>query len=308
VTAPEFVSLNNRWLTLSSGRLGLPMLEASPLGVLCLIGLVFLVMTAKEALSRSLLVLLVSMYLWHALGFLFLVLDKPLMSFRMRELIPLVLLAAAAIALARATAWAAQHLPDGAAWRLTAAGAALLAVFAADRFVTLVTGDSRVTAAHNQTLPNGKLPPFHDANAKAASPPERDRAIIDAAYAGAGHPVVLTDRSDLLALYPYYGFVQWNANYSHPTARYRGRLDFLEELARSRTPAEFASRIDDNPYDRIDVLVLRYDQKSLVFKTRDDAFPFGTRIRDIVFPLDLVQPEYFQIAKVDGYLVAVRRR
>jgi hypothetical protein len=51
--------------------------------------------------------------------------------------------------------------------------------------------------------------------------------------------------------------VQWKANCSHPTARYRGRLNFLEELARSRTPAEFASRIDDNPYDGYLVAVRR---------------------------------------------------
>jgi galactan 5-O-arabinofuranosyltransferase len=85
-------------------------------------------------------------------------------------------------------------------------------------------------------------------------------------------------------------------------------MAFLDELARSRTPAEFAGRVDDNPYDRIDVLVLQYDQSSLVFRTRDDAFPFGTKLRQVVFPVALVQPQYFQITKVDGYLVAVRRR
>ncbi len=308
LTAPGFESLNNRWITLNSGRLGLPMLDPSVLGVLCLIGLIYLVVTAREALSRSLLVLVVAMYLWHALGFVFLAVNEPLMSFRMRELIPLVLLAAAAIALARASALAAAHLPAPTAWRLTAAGAALLAVFAGDGFVTTVTGDSRVTAAHNQTLPDGSLPPFHRNDAKASSsPPDRDRAIIDAEYTGPGRPVVLTDRADLMATNPYYGFVQWNANYSHPTAQYHARLDFLDDLAGSRTPAEFAERTGNNPYDRIDVLVLRYDRNSLTFRTYDDAFPFGTKARVIRFPVDLVQPRYFQLSTVDGYVVAVRR-
>jgi galactan 5-O-arabinofuranosyltransferase len=44
-----------------------------------------------------------------------------------------------------------------------------------------------------------------------------------------------------------------------------------------------------------------------VFRTRDDAFPFGTKQRQVVFPVALVQPRYFQITTVDGYLVAVRR-
>jgi galactan 5-O-arabinofuranosyltransferase len=307
LTAPHFESLNNRWITLNSGKLALPMLEPTVIGALCLIGLVFLLATVKEALSRALLIVLVSLYVWHAVGFLFMALDKPLMSFRMRELVPVVLLAAAAMAAARVASYAADHFSADVVWRFAVVGTVLLAVFTGNRFVDLVLTDAR--NAHNQSLPNGQLPPFHEADAEPwrAAPPERLHEVIEAGYKGPGRPVILTSHSDLLALYPYYGFVQWNANYSHPTSQFHRRLEFLEEVAKSSSPAEFAARLRDNPYDDIDVLALQSDEDVLTFKPRDDAFPFGTRVRQIDFPRRLVQPEYFEITTVDSTVVAVLR-
>ncbi|GAA4451791.1 galactan 5-O-arabinofuranosyltransferase [Phytohabitans houttuyneae] len=308
LTSGHFESLNNRWITPNSGKLALPMLEPSVIGALCLIGLVFLLATVKEALSRAMLIVLVSLYVWHAVGFVFLAIDKPLMSFRMRELVPILLLAAAAMAVARVARFAADNFSADVVWRFAVVGTALLAVFAGNRFVELVLADAK--NAHNQALPNGKLPPFHEAGAEPwkGAPPERLNEVIEAGYKGPGRPVVLTSHPDLLAMYPYYGFVQWSANYSHPTSQFRARLDFLEELARSSGPAEFAARAGDNPYDDIDVIALHSNKDTLTLKIRDDAFPFGTTVRQIEFPRRLVQPEYFDITMVDSTVVAVLRQ
>ncbi|MEN3609529.1 arabinofuranosyltransferase [Plantactinospora sp. ZYX-F-223] len=306
LTAPHFESLNNRWITLNSGKLALPMLEPSVLGVLCLVGLVFLVVTAREALSRALLTVLLALYAWHVIGFLFLVAGTPLMSFRMRELVPTVLLAAAALAAVRAVRYAAGRFSAEHVWRVAATLGVLLAIFAGDRFVNLVLAD--IGNAHNRALPNGELPPFHEPDAKAwGTPPAKLSAFIDGRYRGTGHPVVLTGHSDLMALNPYYGFVQWNANYSHPTAQFNRRITFLTELARSGTPAEFAGRLRDNPYDRIDVVVLHVVEDRLVFRFHADDFPFGTARQEISFPRRLVTPEHFEVATVNDTLVAVLR-
>lgn len=313
LTAPAFESLNNRWMTVNSGLLALPMLEPSVLGALCMTGLVFLVVTARERLSRSLLLVLISTYVWHAVGFLFTVVGEPLMSFRMRDLVEPILLSAAALALVRLVRLAAAaapnwRLPTGTTARLVAAAGILLAIFVGDQYVGGVLGKPFIQAAHNQPLPGGKLPPFHDPSAKTQAPGAASlAAIIDSEYTGGGHPVVLTDRTDLMAYYPYFGFLQWNANYSHPTAQYRDRLAFLADLARSGTSAEFAQRSGANPYDRIDAIVLSVKKDSLVFKTADDAFPFGTKTREVDTPKSLVASEYFRVSLVDGYLVAVRR-
>lgn len=182
-------------------------------------------------MSRSLLIIFVSLYVWHALGWLFAAVDMPLMSFRMKALVPVVLLAGTALALARGTRYAVDRLPAarvpaGYVWRIVAGGGVLLAVFAGDRFVSTVVDDERIRAAHNEPFPDGRLPGFHDEDAKPVPPSaEPVNRFVSARYHGSGHPVVLSDRTHLFAFYPYYGFVQWNANYSHPTARYHRRLD-----------------------------------------------------------------------------------
>ncbi len=308
LTAPHFESLNNRWITLNSGDLALPMLEPTVVGALCLLGLGYLVLTAREGLSRSLLVVLVALYLWHALGFVFLALDVPLMSFRMKTLVPLVLLSAAALGLVRGVRWILGRISVPAMWPVVAVGAGLLALLVGDGFVNRVVDDPRIHAAHNETLPDGTLPPFHDTDKQPILPAAtRVDALIQATYRGPGHPVVLSDRTHLFTYQPYYGFVQWNANYSHPTAQYHRRLEFLEEAAGSVSPVEFAAKTGDNPYDRIDAIVLRVDGDDLVYRTYDDDFPFGTKARTVTIPSRLVTSEHFELTEIDGYLVAVRR-
>ncbi|MFI5890865.1 arabinofuranosyltransferase [Actinoplanes sp. NPDC051513] len=307
LTAPNVESLNNRWISLGSGLLALPMLEPSVFGALCLIGLVFLVVTAKEALSRAMLIILVALYVWQVAGFPFMVVDKPLMSFRMRELVPVLLLAGAAMAVVRASKYAVNHISRDVVWRLAATGGLFLAIFAGDRFISAVLTDAHY--AHDQTLPNGKLPPYHTPSAVVfKAPPEPLTKVIDAQYRGEGHAVVLTDRNDVMALYPYYGFVQYNVNYSHPTSQFHPRLDFLRDLATAAGPQDFADRTATNPYDKIDAIVLSYkDKNTLRFRFRDDDFPFGSNWHEIFIPRKLIQPQYFQITEVNGVMVAVRR-
>ncbi|MFG2044407.1 arabinofuranosyltransferase [Dactylosporangium sp. NPDC048998] len=308
LTAPQFESLNNRWMTSHSGDLGLPMLQLSVVGVLCMVGLLYLIWTVKEALSRALLIILVSAYLWHGLGFVLAAVDSPIMSFRMRSIVTLVLLAAATLALIRITKLAATKLPAIEVRRVAAAGGIVLAVFAADRYVTATVADTWVQAAHDGTLPSGQLPAYHSSKAKAQLPSAQEvDEFIAANYKGAGHPVVLSDRSDLFAFYPYYGFVQFNANYSHPTARYHDRLDFLDNAAQASTAQDFATQMRHNQFDTVDVLVLRTNGKSLTFRSSDDAFPFGNKARVITIPAHLVHPDHFSITTLNGYVIAVLR-
>jgi hypothetical protein len=308
LTAPQFDSLNNRWMTANSGDLTLPMLQFSVTGALCMLGLVYLVWTAREQLSRSLLIILAAAYVWHGLGYLLAAANAPIMAFRMRSIVPVVLFAGAALAGARLAGLAVERLPAVNTRRVLAVIGAVLVIFAGDSFVTSTVADPQVWLAHDETRPSGSLPEFHSATAKARQPSaEQVNGFIAAHYTGIGHPVVLSDRSDLFAFYPYYGFVQFNANYSHPTSRYHDRLAFLDQLARASTPHDFATQASQNPYDPIDVIVLRTNGTALTFTTADDAFPFGTKQRIISIPAGLVQGDDYFTTTIDGYLIAVRR-
>jgi galactan 5-O-arabinofuranosyltransferase len=308
VTAPKVESLSNRWLTQDSGDLVLPMLEPTVLGALCLIGLVFLLLSFREPVSRALLVVLAALYLWHAIGFLALMVETPLLSFRMKAMVPIVLLSGAALGLVRGAKYLLRLLPAKNLWPLVTAGAALLALVAVNGFVSTEVTNPSIRAANNETLPDGSLPGLHDPTATARQPSAQLlKEAIDERYSGPGHPVVFSDRIDLFAYYPYYGFTQWNVNYSHPTSRFTERIAFIEDVAKSRTAAEFADRTAHNPYDRIDAFVLRVGGGVLVYTFLDDAFPWGVIPRDIHVPINLIQPDQFYITEFGGWLVAVRR-
>lgn len=311
-------SLANRWFSSSHPRLPLPMAEASLVGVVALAGLVYLVWTVRSsALSRGLLVLLVAAYGWYLLGAAAVAADTPLLSFRGKPLVPLILLIGGVLALVRLAQLATQ-----ASARFRAAPAdvrrvgwtlgAVLVIVVGQAFVSDVRDSPLTGAAHATALPDGALPPHHADGSQELNapdpPPAELRAIIDEqAHADGAHPVLLSDRVDLLALYPYFGFLQWNAHYAHPAAEFHQRAEFLQRLAGSADPAAFAAGAAANPYDPIDVFVLRVDGDELVHRFADDAFPAGTRTAEVRFPRALFSEEHFQLTTAGDHLVAVRR-
>ncbi|HEY8471740.1 MAG TPA: arabinofuranosyltransferase [Natronosporangium sp.] len=281
-------SLANRWFHGGHADLPLPMFTPSVTGAIALLGLGYLVWTVREPLSRGLLVFLAAAYGWYLLGALAAAADTPLLSFRGKPLIPLILLTAGGLALVRLAALAARRFPAADVRRVGWVLAAALVVFAGQQFLTTIRDSPHTETAQAAALPDDRL-----------------SRIIDDRYRGTGNPVVLSDRVDLLAVNPYYGFLQWNAHYAHPAAEFHERVRFLTELAGVGDPAEFADRSANNRFDRIDVLVLRDDGDELVYRFSDDAFPAGQRAVEIRFPRSLFAG--FQLVDAGEHVVAIRR-
>ena len=75
--------LQNRWLAEGKIALPLPCLELSPRGVFMVIGLIYLVISAAhDQVARHLGWLLAATYGWIALGYVGMVIDMPLLTFR----------------------------------------------------------------------------------------------------------------------------------------------------------------------------------------------------------------------------------
>jgi galactan 5-O-arabinofuranosyltransferase len=89
---------------------------------------------------------------------------------------------------------------------------------------------------------------------------------------------VFSDRTDLYAFYAYYGFVESDFSYSHPTAEFENRLAFLRTLANA-SPSEFA----------------------------DLNWPYGSAQTRLTFARDVLDPAYFDMTQMGEYVVAVRR-
>ncbi|WP_158630943.1 arabinofuranosyltransferase [Micromonospora inaquosa] len=310
LSAENYFSYNNRYFRPSFGDIALPMVEPNFVGALAMTGLLYMIWSAsRNTICRHLLAFFVAVYAWHVVGFVAALGGFPLMSFKMKELILAVCLVAAVMALRHLAEVTIEWTRRFEARRLIAAMAALLAVITADHFVTYVVKHPGVASAHNQRLPDGRLPRYADEPTKPASTATAQAlsSAIMSNYQGTDRPVVLSDRIDLFAFYPYYGFVQWNAFYSHPTANFRGRVELVESFARVATPSDFTALLDGNAFDRIDVLVLRVQGDKAVFTYKDMDFPNGSKEHDATFPTALISPQDFNLTKLDGYLVAVRK-
>lgn len=309
VRAEHAESLANRWFAGSHPELPLPMVEPSLVGALSLLGLGFLVWTVRrEPLSRGLLVLLVAAYGWYLAGAPAAVADTPLLSFRGKPMIPMILLIGGLLALVRLARLTAARLTPADVYRVAWVFGLVLIVLAGQTFVTAVRDSPQTELAHATAWPDGRLPPHHPDDAAPPEPPAAQlRDAIADRYAGPGHPVLLSDRADLLALYPYWGFLQWNAHYAHPAAEFHQRAEFLTGLAEAGGPAEFAARSADNRFDPIDAFVLRAEGEELVLRFADDAFPAGTRTAEVRFPRALFTGDAFDTVQLGDYVVAVRR-
>jgi galactan 5-O-arabinofuranosyltransferase len=316
VTADEYHPKNNRWFEDGFGDLALPMFQPTIVGALCLLGAVYLLWTIREPLSRLLVIFVAATYIWHVIGFLTVIADMPLMSFKMRELVQLILLYGAVLGLVRLAQVAAtrlaptrQHVTKVA--RVAFVATAGLCLFAVDGFVTTVIQYPLTAMAHSTPYPDGSLPRYSaraNPDAKPLSPSAVELSqAIDARYRGPGHPVLLSDRQDVFAFYPYYGFVQWMFTYSHPTAEFDHRVAFLAELAAAPSPDAFADLVAHNRFDGIDAIVLRRRGDCLSFNYGDDNFPEAFAQREVCLPMRLLSANYFDIAAVGDFVVAVRR-
>jgi galactan 5-O-arabinofuranosyltransferase len=296
-------SLANRWFNTGHPRLPLPMTEVSVTGAVALLGLVFLLWTVRrEPLSRGLLVFTAAAYTWYLVGAAAAVLDSPLLSFRGKPLIPMLLLIAGILAMVRAAGWATGRFPAPDrrrdVRRVVAVLGVVLAVFAGQSMVTSVRDSDLMAEAHATALP-GNPPPD--------PPPAQVQRAIDLRFDAPGHPVLLSDRVDLLVLYPNYGFLQWNAHYAHPAAEFDERVEFLRQLSTLATPAEFAARSAENRFDRIDAFVLLADGDELVYRFSADAFPGGLRADEVRFPRTLFDAAAFTLVPMGDHVLAIRR-
>lgn len=286
-------SLGNRWFSSSHPELPLPMLAASATGIVCLVGVVYLAWRYRSDLvARGLTMLLGATYGWYLIGAVAADADHPLLSFRAKPLIPMLLVIAGVIGLVQLAEFSGDRFGHGELLRVGAAVGIMLGVYAAQGFIDDVRGSSYIEAARNAARPD-------------VSPPDPSAAelqhIIESRVGR--HAVLVSDRVDVLALYPNHAFVVWDAHYAHPASEFGQRIEFLTQLSRSDDPSAFRALIEHNPYDMIDALVLDADGADLVFTYGADAFPAGTHSSEIRYPKTLFAD--FEQIPVGDHILAV---
>jgi hypothetical protein len=293
-------ALSNRFYSTGFVDLHFRFLTFDLVGVLLLVGLAYLVLTAwRSPVSLALLTLLGAAYAWSVLGYLLVLVHAPLLSFRANDLIDTIL--AAGAGLAAAHLWRAARGSEAVRARLGRSGTGLAA---------LVVGTVLVVALGQQAI---VAIPYVDQQ-RTAQVPTQLLADFDHATGGrAIGRVVLTDVVDLPVFRDVDVFNVWSAHYAHPAALFSDRTRFLVRLSRERDPLAFAIALAHNAYDRIDFVALRAGPMvdsggDLSYSYAADAFPSGTTTRKLLYPTSLFTDPLFNRHLTDSLVVFSLRR
>ena len=217
----------------------------SVIGILSLIGLIYLVMRIDEPEIRALSTALVGTYLWTLASMVMTLAGSTLLGFRL-ELIVVVLFATAGIlALADIRLMGLPTLyPEGfsevTSKRVTLAFAILMGlggVYYAQQIPA--TNVTALDHAYTDTDGYGERADRYTSDSSANYGEIRE--FIDAQGYEANDTVVLTDEKLFMAYNPYYGFNAFTSNYANPLGEFSTRNLQIEEWASKsweQTPEE----------------------------------------------------------------------
>lgn len=270
--------LQSRWLAEGKIALPLPFTDDSLTGVFLAFGLASLVLTAgTNRVSRGLLALLGGLYLWFGLGYVGMLADHPLLTFRAYPMVNYLLALGGCLGLAQL--WQKRSYlnilanPQQAFGRLWGAAIIVLCLFFGQQTIESHVNNENVQLAIESTPPAALLQAI-DRLLPVSNPPQT--LLISRKYI------------DLFAFRPYFGFVAWSAHFSHPAGLFRQRIDFLTELAGTHSPLLFHQALAQNRYDEIDGLLLEPSESGWHFRYADDNFPDRTIDRTLHFDARLL--------------------
>ena len=327
-------SVANDFAPEAGARWPMPMFELSATGALCLIGLVWIVVTVwpggaghaaergaaalrarvgvgepsparQSALSPERSALLawafavvgIGVLGWFVASGLRAVTGSTLLPFRMIPVLTLVLALAGVVGALALARWAVETSPGGSRGRVWAV-AVVLAGLAAVQAVQHVSDEDAGFAAEARDTPGA---------------PTELLAAIDEMTGGraASDLVVLTADPSLYSYRPFFTYQAPAQAYATPAGRYTERLDEIRSWAGAAGPEQVAAALDAGPFRAPDVFVL--DRKSAArwtFPAVVNVMPLErNNVREtVVFrPRQFDDPALFESRVVDSRVVVVRR-
>lgn len=291
---------------------GTPMFEASVVGVVCLVGTVWVAVRARRrADAAGLAVVAVTAYVYATLSLLALAVGTTLLSFKLEFVVVLALACAGVLALAEAVGASGRRLGTRTGRDLRC-GVAVLAVLACVHLVQTPSEDvaplveNAFTAHDDQGVSAAEPAPRPD------EPGTWHPQLVAAIGGMTGRPpqdlVVLTAHWPIMVFAPFRGFQTVKQEYANPLAHYPRRDAEIAGWASAPDAAALLRRMDDGPSRAPDVLVLRREDRGLVVTLAENVFPLseGSRYRDVVFAPRLFDAPSFRRADVGPFTVIAR--
>ncbi|TDP92823.1 arabinofuranosyltransferase [Labedaea rhizosphaerae] len=302
--APQFFPIG-------MATLGTPMLQPTVTGVICMIGLVWIVVAwRRNPVAQAFGITAAACVVWQLSSTLALADNTTLLSSHIAQVGEIVLWCACAFAVFDLVESLPRrlHISSPQCTRVLASVLAVLVAvqltqFRPDSIKALLGGaytsydaDGHVVDAAKATDQWG---PYN-------------KQLIDVIAQLSGRPaqdnVLLTNDFQLLDFQPYHSFQTNKEQYANPLARYPERNEELVRWARSSSPSEFLSKLSASEFTLPNVFVFTRDAAGdYVFDINWTNFPYENTGRRLTFPAELFASPQFVSREVGPFTVIVRR-
>lgn len=302
----------------------MPFFQASALGVLSLLALVWLLARRDRCDARALLAGLATCYGWVLASMAMTALGTTLLGFRLELPISVLLATAGVLAVADVRRsgiqrWYPQATSPAHARAITRV-LAVVSVLVAVSFATAIPQHMRdnIDLAYTDTDGSGHRGDRFPADSTVHYA-EVDRVLHDTLGKRSG-AVVLTDEKNFLAFYPYHGYQALTAHYANPLGQFEARNAAIESWAEFTRPQQLLDALDkaqaEHGWTRPDAIVVRGELTDgkpapgtyFDYQLADDIYPNqpNVRFRTLRLPAELLSSGW-SLTQVGPFVVAIRK-
>ncbi|RAU98723.1 arabinofuranosyltransferase [Mycobacterium colombiense] len=300
------------YLPADGAELTFPMLQFTLLGVVCLIGTLWLVVRARSSVRAGALAIgVLAIYLWSLLSMLTTLARTTLLSFRLQPTLSVLLVAAGAfgfVELTQALAAVGRERSWGRAVSPVAGAIGLAAAIAFSQDIPDVLRPD-LTIAYTDTDGHGQRGDRRPPSA------EKFYATIDHAITQVtGKPrdqtVVMTADYSFLSFYPYWGFQGLTSHYANPLAQFDLRAAQINKWSNLKTADELLHALDTCPWPPPTVFLMRRGTAgNYTLRLAEDVYPNQPNVRRYTVDLRgaLFDSPHFTVQSVGPFVLAIRK-
>ncbi|NLU63883.1 arabinofuranosyltransferase [Rhodococcus sp. HNM0563] len=291
----------------TGASLPLPMFHMSLIGLLCLLGSVWLIGRATSSRRAQALGLgVISVYLWFLGSMAFTALGNTLLAFRLEVILLVLLGTAGAFAFVEFSRWISLASSDNPNVRRVLVAVGALGALAFTQNIPQVLGNE-ITVAYTDTDGNGERADQRPPGA-ASYYSEIDETLRSQLGGERDDHVILTADTAFLAYYPYFGFQALTSHYANPLADFAGRAAAIEEWSELGSSEELLSAWDSLQWRAPDAIVFRQGTEGYTLRLAEDVYPNDPNVRryTVTFPETLFDDPRFTITEVGPFAVVTR--
>lgn len=309
------------YLPSEGARVPFPMLAASVVGILCFIGLIYIIIRAMDPDVRAIGLCLIVVYGWIVASMTATLTGTTLLGFRLDIVVTMLLATAGVIGLADLRLVGIHRFypvqfSERTSKLVTVALVAALSCGGIYYAQSIPNENAdEVEMAYSETDGNGERADKFPADSTQYYPAINDEILSHGLVPR--DTVVLTSEKDFLSYYPYRGFQAFTSHYANPLGEFDERNAKLDEWA-SRSwddladPEKFAQALDESPWKSPQVFIFRGQsddaESGWNFDVAEDIYPNNpnVRFRGVKFNPAAFKSDRFDIKEIGPFVVVTR--